>query len=167
MTRPNRLLSKSILLSSSALLCWCAGCSQPESVAATPPFDTTLSVPELMSWVLDPAADQIWGAAGSIITADGEQNLAPTDDEGWERVRQGAAVVIETANLLLLPARALDDGDWREFSLGLVSMGRKAMVAADAQDADALFTAGTDLYQVCVACHQQYDTPTNANAPGA
>ncbi|MGI9323592.1 MAG: hypothetical protein ACR2PZ_00120 [Pseudomonadales bacterium] len=120
-----------------------------------------------MNLVLDPAADVIWSSAGAVITAEGEQDLAPTTEEGWDHVRQGAASIIETANLLLLPGRAIDEGDWQEFSLGLVVMGNKAMVAAEAKDAAALFQAGADLYQVCVACHQQYDRDIAEDQPGA
>ncbi len=136
-------------------------------MTAAPPYHTDLEMHDLMALVLDPAADIIWGSAGAVITAEGERDLAPTTVAGWDRVRQGAASVIESANLLLLPTRAVDNADWREFSLGLVTMGNKAMAAAEAQDADALFQAGADLYQVCVACHQQYDRDIAEDQPGA
>lgn len=130
------------------------------------PYQLELNMQELMAHVLDPAADIIWASAGSIVTAEGETDLAPTDDEGWLHVENGAAAVIESANLLLLPGRAEDDADWREFALGMASMGRKAMAAAEAKDADALFAAGADLYQVCLACHQQYDRDPAPGQPG-
>lgn len=111
---------------------------------------------DLMTYVLDPAADVIWSSAGEIITVEGTQDLAPTTDAGWQNVQNHAAVLIESANLLQLPGRAEDLQDWAEYSQGLATMGRKAFVAAEAQDADALFAAGADLYQVCLACHQKY-----------
>jgi len=55
-----------------------------------------------------------------------------------------------------LPQRAEDTLDWVEYSNGLAAMANKAFTAAGNQDADALFQAGADLYQVCLACHQQY-----------
>lgn len=142
-----------------------SGCSPAATPTAEVPYSLDLNMQELMAHVLDPAADIIWASAGSIVTAEGETNLAPTNAEGWLQVENGAAGVIESANLLLLPGRAVDNGDWREFSLGLAAMGKKAMAAAEAQDADALFAAGADLYQVCVACHQQYDRDPGDEQP--
>ena len=113
---------------------------------------------DLMTLVIDPAADIIWSSAGAIITAEGEQDLAPTTQEGWDAVSAGAATLMESANLLLLPGRAQPEPDWTEYAQGMVTMGQKALSASRARDADALFAAGADLYQVCVACHQRYDT---------
>ena len=120
------------------------------------PFEAVHDVAETMRIVLEPAADVIWGSAGQVITADGVEDLAPTTDEGWLRVAHAAAVAAESGNLLMLPDRARDGGEWMEISRGLVSAGRRARVAAEAQDADALFAAGGLLYNVCVSCHQQY-----------
>ncbi len=111
---------------------------------------------DLMTYILDPAADVIWSSAGEIVTSAGTEDLAPTTDEGWLQVQNSAAVLIESANLLQLPGRAEDLQDWAEYSQGLATMSRKAFVAAEAKDADALFAAGADLYQVCLACHQKY-----------
>ena len=115
-------------------------------------FDTH----DLMNYVLDPAADVIWSSAGAIITEEGEQDLAPTTQEGWDAVVASSATLMESANLLMLPGRAQDQADWAEYSAALVTMGQKAFDAGVAQDADALFAAGADLYQVCLACHQRY-----------
>jgi hypothetical protein len=139
-----------------------AACGAPVPEA---PYRHTVDVPQLMSWILEPAADVIWDSAGWVTTAEGEQDLAPVDAEGWAAVRNAAAVVAESGNLLLLPGRAPDLDDWAEYSRGMIDMGRRVMAAADAQDADALFEAGGQLYNVCVACHQRYwitDAPTRA-----
>ncbi|HJN52925.1 MAG: hypothetical protein QGI68_01460 [Pseudomonadales bacterium] len=109
-----------------------------------------------MQWVLDPAADHIWDSAGSVITAEGVEELAPTTDEGWLAVQHSAVVVAETGNLLLMPSRARDDQDWQEIALGLIDVGMRAAKAAEAKDADALFEVGGQLYRVCVSCHTQY-----------
>lgn len=111
---------------------------------------------DLMTYVLDPAADVIWSSAGEIITIEGTQDLAPTTDEGWQNVQNNAAILVESANLLQLPGRAEDLQDWAEYSQGLATMSHKAFAAAEAKDADALFAAGADIYQVCLACHQKY-----------
>lgn len=113
---------------------------------------------EMMTWVLDPAADAIWGAAGFVITAEGETSLAPTTDEGWAQVRHGAAVIVAGGDLLLLPAYlpAENADAWMEFARGMKRIGGQAAAAVEAKDADALFTIGGHLYNVCLACHQVY-----------
>jgi|TARA_B100001971_G_C18232540_1_gene564873 hypothetical protein len=131
------------------------GCTQPEKSKPIP-FKTTGDVKHTMQWVLDPAADHIWDSAGSVITAEGVEELAPTTDEGWLAVQHSAVVVAETGNLLLMPSRARDDQDWQEIALGLIDVGMRAAKAAEAKDADALFEVGGQLYRVCVSCHTQY-----------
>ncbi|NBC23865.1 MAG: hypothetical protein GVY21_10355 [Gammaproteobacteria bacterium] len=138
-----------------AVLLGLSGCGAPEQVDEAIPFQPVLDDHQLMNWVMDPAADVIWGSAGYVITVEGEQDLQPTDDEGWAEVRNAAAVITESGNLLMLPGRSQGD-DWNEFSAGIVTIGQRAMAAAEAQDADALFEVGGQLYNVCVACHQIY-----------
>ena len=132
-----------------------AGCTDGPKIQPAP-FEPVLEMHELMTAVLDPATDVIWGAAGSVITSDGEQDLAPVDDAGWQLVFNAAAVVTETGNLLMLPGRAEDNGDWLEYSAALIATGKEAMAAAAAKDSQAVFDVGGKLYLVCVACHQSY-----------
>jgi cytochrome c556 len=109
-----------------------------------------------MVWVLEPAADVLWDNAGYVITADGEQDLQPTTQDGWDRVRDAATVVAETGNLLMMPGYAEKQADWQEYARGLTAAGLQARQAALNQDADALFQAGANVYSVCRACHNRY-----------
>ena len=113
---------------------------------------------DTMTWVLDPAADVIWGSAGWVVTAEGTQDLTPTTDEGWDRVRHSAAVIAESGNLLLMPhlAPETDSQAWVEFSRGMTRVAKDTLAAVDARDSDALFETGGHLYNVCLACHQVY-----------
>jgi hypothetical protein len=120
------------------------------------PFKLAGDVKHTMQWVLDPAADHVWDSAGSIITAEGTQELAPTTDEGWLAVQHSAAVIAETGNLLVMPGRAVDNEAWQDISLGLVAAGLRAQSAAAAKDADELFDAGGQIYRVCSSCHSVY-----------
>jgi len=119
-------------------------------------MQATASVGDFMVWMLEPAADVLWDNAGFIITADGEQDLQPTTQAGWDKVRDAATVVAEAGNLLMMPGYAADSGDWTEYASGLVMAGNRAREAAQAKDADALFQAGANLYSVCLACHNRY-----------
>ena len=113
---------------------------------------------DTMTWVLDPAADVIWGSAGWIVTAQGEQDLTPATEEGWNQVRHSAAVLAESGNLLLMPHLVPEsDADaWIEFSRGMTRVAQQALAAVDAKDSAALFETGGHLYNVCLACHQVY-----------
>jgi hypothetical protein len=111
---------------------------------------------DLMNWVLDPAADVIWQSAGSVTTVDGTEDLAPTNDEGWDRVRHAAAVVSESGKLLMLPGRARDEGAWKGMSRAMVDIGARTAHAAERRDAEAIFDLGGELYTACLACHQRY-----------
>ncbi len=140
------------------LLLWMSlgmACGQSDE-AAEIPFTATASVHEFMVWGLEPAADVIWDSAGYVITEAGEEDLQPTTQAGWDAVRNAATIVAESGNLLQMPGYAADRSDWQEYSVGLVAAGVAARRAAQAQDADALFEAGANLYSVCLACHNRY-----------
>ena len=123
-----------------------------------PAYRPIADVRQTMEWILDPAADVIWDSAGFIITADGETDLAPTTDTGWQHVRNSATVLAETGNLLMMPGR-VGGPDWVIYAQALTAAAEVAMAAAEAHDADALFDAGGQLYQACRACHEQYMVP--------
>ncbi|MFC3077624.1 hypothetical protein ACFODL_05940 [Phenylobacterium terrae] len=127
-----------------------AGCSKP------PPYKLDMPMKEIMGHVVDPAADMIWTASGYEITEAGERELFPTTEEGWLAVENGATIVAESANLLMLPGRAVDDGEWMQLAARMADEAMVAKAAAVAKDKDKLFAAGGALYQSCVACHDKY-----------
>ena len=147
------------IITSFALL-FASACATAEAPAAEtrpalPVFQLTTSVQQMMEWILEPATEAIWDAAGTIITAEGRTELAPTTDAGWESVRNSSALVAEIGNLLMLPSRSAGP-EWDAYAMGLVAAGRESMAAADAHDSVRLFDAGGQLYQACLACHRQF-----------
>jgi hypothetical protein len=119
------------------------------------PYEPIADVRETMDWIVLPAAEEIWDSAGTINTAEGRTELAPTTPEGWEEVRRNAAIVAEAGNLLMVTGLA-QGPEWIAYSRSLHTTGRLAMAAAEARDPDALFDAGGAVYQACVACHTRY-----------
>jgi hypothetical protein len=140
------------------------GCSPPPPA---PSFSTALNLKQVMEWVVDPAADAIWDSVKSISTESGTKNIAPENDDEWAAVRHGAATLMESANLLLLPGRARDEQQWLANARNLVKAAESALKAAQAKDKDAVFAAGGDIYVVCKGCHQQYAPHLNSSRPGA
>jgi hypothetical protein len=133
--------------------CLGAGCGAP----APPPLRLHADVKQLMASVIDPNADVVWDAVGTIITADGVDEIRPRDDEEWTAVAQSAWVVTEAANSLMIGNRPKDTGEWMRFAQELSDTGLRAVRAAEAHDAEALFTAGGDVYLACTACHAEYN----------
>ena len=112
-----------------------------------------------MEHVLYPSSAVIWQSAGSVITLEGEQSLAPTTEREWHNVEDHAAIIMETSNLLIMPGRGPDDETWVALSQQLITTGGLAFKAAQARDPQALFDAGGALYQSCLACHEKYLIP--------
>jgi hypothetical protein len=138
-------------------------CSAPEESTVTTggddafTYNTQLNVQQIMALVLEPASDILWDSGGWVMDASGYEELYPTTDDGWEYVRAQAAVVVESGNMLAIPGRAPDGDAWMIYSEGLSDAGILAMEAAAAQDKEAFFQAGAQLYSVCTACHQAYN----------
>ena len=123
-------------------------------------FGSTLNNQELMAHVIDYNAFEIWHRQGWVYSADGVEELFPTDDEGWFAAESAAATLAELSNTLLLPGRlppdADDAADWISYAHELNRTSLVAMQRAEAQDKEAFFDAGGDIYVVCRSCHEQF-----------
>jgi len=135
------------------------GCSP-----APPPFKPIGDTKLRMQTVVDPSADVIWDFVNTIITAAGTEEIRPRTEAEWTAVRNSAVVLAESGNLMMIPARAKDGGEWMIRAQELVAAGEAAMRAAEAKNADRLFTVGGDIYDACSHCHQKYmQAIVNAN----
>ncbi|HEX6164290.1 MAG TPA: hypothetical protein VFZ31_13045 [Vicinamibacterales bacterium] len=133
-----------------------ASCSSQPPAPAPPPFQTAANMKDLMLNVLDPAADGIWEAVGTVITMEGTFEKAPSNDDEWAVVRMNAIQLAESGNLLMLPERTGGSADWVKHAQALTTQSLRALKAAEARDKDALFTIGGDIYDVCTNCHKQF-----------
>src|SRR5690349_4740560 len=48
------------------------------------------TVKDLMESIVDPSADVLWGAAGTVVDKEGVQDLSPKTQEEWLNVRRAA-----------------------------------------------------------------------------
>jgi len=139
-------------------LCSCKSEAPPPAATvpvASAPFEEVTDMKQLMNWIIEPSADVIWASTGTVITEEGEQHTRPETDEQWTAIRDAAAIVAESGNLLLMPGRIRDE-DWVKHVRELTRTAKEVIAAAEAKDVDSLFTAGGDVYLVCSACHAQY-----------
>lgn len=141
----------------SLLLLGLAGCTKEAPPPPPgPPFQLNLDMKQLMTAVIDPNADVVWGSVGTVVSAEGEDKFLPKTDEEWTVVRNSAATVLESGNLLMLNGRARNQDDWMKKVLELMRTANEVLQAVEAKDAEAVFTAGSDMYLACNACHAQY-----------
>ena len=150
----------SVLLSFLVCVASAAACGGPQP----PPFKPVADTKLLMQSVIDPSADEIWDSVRTIITKDGTEEFRPRTNQEWDAVRNHAVALAESGNLLMMVPRAKDGGEWMARSRELVDQSERAIRAAEAKNADELFTVGGDIYQACSNCHQKYmDSIVNAN----
>ena len=133
-----------------------AGCSRSAPPEPSPLYDTSINLHDLMEHVLDPTADVIWGASGIMVDFAGEHDLSPKTDEEWARVHDGAVLLVESSNLLLLPGRLQPGKTWTGQAQKLSVLGLEAMRAVDARDKAALLRIGGDIHDACEECHRVY-----------
>ncbi len=130
------------------------GCA-PEAPAG-PPLDMRHTVRQLMADMVDPAADGLWDAVGTIWDEEGEHYWEPETEEEWIAVRASAMTLIESGNLLMLGDRPRDEEAWFRYSQDMIDAGAQALEAARAEDADAVFDLGEAVYNTCNSCHSIY-----------
>jgi hypothetical protein len=137
------------------------GCS---SGPQPPPFKAVVDTKLLMQATIDPTADEIWDAVRTVVTKDRTEEFRPQTNEEWIAVRNHAVTLAESGNLLMMVPRAKDGGEWMARSQELIETSERAIRAAEAKNAEQLFTAGGDIYEACSNCHRKYmEAIVNAN----
>src|SRR5215475_405414 len=142
------------------------------------------TIKDLMESIVDPSADALWGAVGTVVDKGGIQEMVPKTQEEWLDVRRAAIRIIEGSNLLMMPGReAAPAGtkseapgveleppqitvlikkkrkDFDGFARALQLLGVEAMRAAEAKNADSLVEIGGRMENVCEGCHQTFWYP--------
>ena len=152
-------MKAALLITACALLAGgCTSKAPPAAAGAStaPPFHNVADVKQTMNWIIEPNADVLWDSVGTIITEQGTEEIQPRTDQEWEAVRNSAAVIVESGNLLMMDGRAFDRDQWMKDSRGMIDAANTAIQAAEAKDVAALFDAGGVVYESCTACHSKY-----------
>jgi hypothetical protein len=147
---------------------------------ADPDYLPQATVVEVMDSMVMPLAQTLWDAVVYDDTIKG-----PATDEGWQEVRRAAVSLAETANVLMIPNRAVaapgktagegelspqeiqalidqNHGAWVGYARGLHEIAMQAIAAVDAKNAEQLADVGGALDSVCEACHTQFWYPNQA-----
>ncbi len=166
--------------------------AQTGSINASKDRQIHSTIKDLMDSIVDPSADVIWNAAGTIVDKDqGTVDLSPKTPEEWMDVRRAAIRIIEGANLLMTPGRETapagtksetpgvelepaeitalinrNRSGFNSFATALRSAGWEALQASEAKNTEALLDIGGRMQETCEGCHQTFWYP-NASAPYA
>jgi hypothetical protein len=113
------------------------------------------SVDQVMDAIIIPASQRVFDA---VVYVNGELQQAPKNDDDWFAVQMQALAVAEAGNLLMMPPRAKDTGDWITFSRAMTDSAYRVAQAAEAKNTDLMLTTGGEMYNACTACHEKYLT---------
>jgi hypothetical protein len=147
------------------------------------------SIKDLMESIIDPSADILWGAVGTVVDNEGVHETFPKTQEEWLDLRRAAVRIIEGGNLLMMRGReAAPVGTKSEnpgielepaqitalikkkrrsfdaFAKALRALGLEALRASDAKDVTLLMDVGGRMEDVCEGCHQTFWYPQEKKA---
>jgi hypothetical protein len=155
------------------------------------PITPVVSVKELMQYMIDPVADNVFDAVWWDTTKAGVVKHEPRTQDDWDRVRTGAVSLAEGIQLLKVPRPWTPPGDvnnstgpnppelsptqmqaklekdpvfWEAKIQALRNAALEVVEIAKKKDTSALFSASADLDEACEACHLEYWYPGDAAA---
>jgi hypothetical protein len=158
----------------------------PQSAALWGDVKPVVSVKELMKYMIDPVADNIFNAVGSTVTERGTVDVEPRTDEDWQKIQIGAVSLAEGAYLLkirrpftppgdennstgpeaveLSPAQITakverDPVEWNARIEALRNVALEALDVVKRKDVSELWDVGENLDKACEACHRSYWYP--------
>lgn len=136
----------------------------PAPQAAAGPADAAaLVLPDVMEWVVDPAAAVLLAAADQHAWA----GLSPRSDEAWQAVVDAAAELVRTSDMLVQPAVAQGQAEWLQAAAAVREGAVLAAAAARRRDPRGLYLASAQVRSGCKGCHaRQGVAPAGAAAPG-
>jgi hypothetical protein len=124
-------------------------------VAQPPPGRPVGTMSELMVRLVYPTSDSIFYI----------ETKTPASDADWNKLQTDALVLAESANLLMMPGRARDDGRWMTDSRLLLDVATAAFKAAKNRDVPALSALNEQLNASCTTCHRDYRPNYRRGAP--
>ena len=116
------------------------------AVAQAPSFQPVGNMSQLMVSIIYPASDAIFYV----------DRKPPSNESEWNLLSNQALMLAESGNLLLMPGRVRDKGNWIGDSKMMIDSGAAAYKAAKAHNLDAVRAVNDALYLSCVSCHAEY-----------
>jgi hypothetical protein len=125
------------------------GAQAPATAKPTAPAPATRRVgtmSELMVHLIYPTSDAIFYIS----------SRTPKTDTEWSALQAQALTLAESANLLMMPGRARDQGPWIKDSRLMLDAAAAAFTAAKAKDVAGIEAVSDQLLESCTSCHKAY-----------
>ena len=148
------------------------------------------SIKDLMDAIIDPSADVLWGAVGTVVDQEGVHESSPKTPEEWLELRRAAVRIIEGGNLLMMPDRAVAPAGTRSevpgvelepeeiaaliskdrpifdaFAKELGALGLEALQATERRNTALLLDIGSRMQDACEICHKTFWYPNETLPP--
>lgn len=173
-------------LAALALLAACkpqTATAPPAAFVNVPPYAAQITLQDLMNQIIDPEADVVWNATGTIATKKGIVENYPRTDADWEAQRRAVLRLLEASNLLLIPDRKVADTAFESagpgvyssaevqheidtrravfngMALNLRGAAQQLLKATDTRNVKSLLELGDALDKACESCHKTYWYP--------
>ena len=136
-----------LILLAGAALAQAPPAPAPAAAPAAPsPYRNVGNMSRLMIDIIYPTSDAIFYV----------DRYEPKTEVQWNTLASQALILAESGNLLMMPGRARDQGNWIADSKLMIDAGAAAYRAARAKDLDGVRAVNDKLYESCVTCHTQY-----------
>jgi hypothetical protein len=84
------------------------------------------------------------------------ERAAPKTEADWNIIRNQALTLAESGNLILMPGRAREPGNWVKETKMMIAAAKACYKAALAKDMAGVLAQGDALTESCIACHKEY-----------
>ena len=111
-----------------------------------PPTRDVGSMSDLMVKIIYPTSDALFYI----------ESRTPKTDAEWTVLEGQALMLAESANLLMMPARARDQKQWMADSKLMLDAGAAAVKAAKLKNVEAISALSDQLLESCTTCHKHY-----------
>ena len=127
----------------------------PSSPAAAAPGSGGKPIPIFPATMKELMVDLIFPTSNELFYV---SRTEPKTDGDWMRLEMNFLALAESANVLMAPPRARDQGQWMKDAKLLLDVAVKAYRYAKARDYEALTTPelNEEIYEACQACHVNY-----------
>ena len=120
---------------------------------STPALEAQRPRPQSIGTMSDLMAKLIYPASDSILYI---ESRTPETQVEWNQLVANSLIVAESANLLMMPSRALDQGQWMRDTKLMLDVGKKAYKAALEKDLPTLISLNEEMIFSCRTCHVHY-----------
>lgn len=171
-----------------------ASCSAPKEEAPPAPqqeYKVVATIRDIMGSEVEPSAKYIWDSVGTEVAGNGAVSKAPKTDEDWKEERRTAITLVEAANLIVMPGRAVagpgdkaanpgelspdaidalikkDRATFVKMAWAFQEAAVKQLKVIEARNVPGLLDAGGEVDAACESCHLKYWYPNEAPATPA